>query len=94
MTCRLFSLWDEVAVGLAALLTDPDLPATDILIVGDHAPPFFDRDERLQFEPDQVPRDRRGIADSIRWRMDRHGGKAVIRSEPGEGTEVELVMPR
>ncbi len=54
----------------------------------------FVRDRGKGFEPDQVPKDRRGIADSILWRMDRHGGKAVIRSEPGEGTEVELVMPR
>ncbi len=54
----------------------------------------FVRDRGKGFDLDQVPRDRRGIADSILWRMDRHGGKAVIRSEPGQGTEVELVMPR
>ena len=54
----------------------------------------FVRDRGKGFEPDHVPQDRRGIADSILWRMDRHGGKAVIRSHPGEGTEVELVMPR
>jgi signal transduction histidine kinase len=41
-----------------------------------------------------VPRHRRGIADSIVGRMDRNGGKAVVHSEPGHGTEVELVMPR
>ncbi len=35
-----------------------------------------------------------GIAESIRARMTRHGGTAVIRSVPGQGTEVELVMPR
>ena len=54
----------------------------------------FVRDRGRGFELEQVPRDRRGIADSILWRMDRHGGKAVVRSEPGQGTEVELVMPR
>jgi hypothetical protein len=27
-------------------------------------------------------------------RMERHGGKAVIRSRPGAGTEVELMMTR
>jgi signal transduction histidine kinase len=26
--------------------------------------------------------------------MQRHGGTAVIRSVPGEGTEVELSLPR
>ena len=54
----------------------------------------FVRDRGKGFDLDEVPSDRRGIADSILWRMERHGGKAVIRSEPGQGTEVELVMPR
>jgi signal transduction histidine kinase len=54
----------------------------------------FVRDRGRGFDPDEVSRYRRGIADSIVGRMDRHGGKAVIRSEVGEGTEVELVMPR
>ncbi|MGH9263423.1 MAG: sensor histidine kinase [Acidimicrobiales bacterium] len=55
---------------------------------------IFVRDRGSGFELDNVPSLRRGIADSIVGRMDRHGGKAVIRSEPGQGTEVELVMPR
>jgi signal transduction histidine kinase len=38
--------------------------------------------------------DHHGIAESIRGRMSRHGGRAEIRSTPGEGTEVELVMKR
>ncbi|HET7722160.1 MAG TPA: ATP-binding protein, partial [Acidimicrobiales bacterium] len=54
----------------------------------------FVRDRGTGFDPDDVPPLRRGIADSIVGRMNRHGGKAVIRSEAGEGTEVELVMPR
>jgi hypothetical protein len=32
------------------------------------------------------------VAESIRARVARHGGKAVIRSTPGEGTEVSLTM--
>jgi signal transduction histidine kinase len=54
----------------------------------------FVRDRGCGFDPDQVPSDRRGIADSIIGRMERNGGKAAIRSQPDEGTEVELVMPR
>lgn len=55
MVCRLFSLWNDLDEGLAKLLTDPGLPATDVLIVGDHAPPFFDRAERSMFDPERVP---------------------------------------
>jgi len=53
----------------------------------------FVRDTGAGFDPDAVPEDRRGIAESIVGRMARHGGSATIRSTPGEGTEVELVMP-
>lgn len=36
----------------------------------------------------------RGLAESIVGRMSRAGGTAVIRSTPGEGTEVELHLGR
>ena len=55
---------------------------------------MFVRDRGKGFDPGAVAEDRRGISESIRARMARHGGTADIRSEPGEGTEVELVMPR
>ena len=55
---------------------------------------LFVRDRGTGFDPGAVADDRRGIAESIRARMVRHGGTADIRSTPGEGTEVELVMPR
>jgi signal transduction histidine kinase len=54
----------------------------------------FVRDRGRGFDPDAVATDRQGIAESIRARMTRHGGTTVIRSAPGQGTEVELVMPR
>jgi signal transduction histidine kinase len=54
----------------------------------------FVRDEGKGFDPERVPSDRRGIADSIRGRIHRHGGTVVITSSPGEGTEVQLRMPR
>lgn len=54
----------------------------------------FVRDGGTGFDPDSVPKDRRGIADSIVKRMERHGGTAEIRSRPGAGTEVVLQLPR
>ncbi|HEY6637661.1 MAG TPA: PspC domain-containing protein [Solirubrobacterales bacterium] len=44
------------------------------------------------FDPKAVPGDRRGVRESIIGRMQRHGGRAEIRSGPGEGTEVELAI--
>jgi len=55
---------------------------------------MFVRDRGAGFDPAAVAPDRRGVAESIRGRMARHGGKATIRSSPGQGTEVELTMPR
>lgn len=55
MICRLFIMWNDINDGLARMLTDPDLPPTDVLIVGDHAPPFFDRSQRTQFDAERVP---------------------------------------
>jgi signal transduction histidine kinase len=55
---------------------------------------LFVRDRGRGFEPDAVPEGRQGIAQSIRARVARFGGTAVIRSSPGNGAEVELSMPR
>lgn len=55
---------------------------------------MYVRDRGAGFDADAVDGSRRGIAESIRARMERHGGTSEIRSEPGEGTEVELVLPR
>jgi signal transduction histidine kinase/phage shock protein PspC (stress-responsive transcriptional regulator) len=54
----------------------------------------FIHDRGPGFELATVPPDRRGVRESIVGRMERHGGRAEIRSAPGEGTEVELVMDR
>jgi signal transduction histidine kinase len=55
---------------------------------------MFVRDRGAGFDSEAIAGDRKGIAESIRGRMQRHGGTAVIRSVPGEGTEVELSVPR
>ena len=52
------------------------------------------RDRGKGFDPAEVPDDRRGLRDSVNGRLTRLGGTAVVRSAPGEGTEVELVLPR
>jgi len=54
----------------------------------------FVRDRGRGFDPEAVPADRKGLAESVRARMERRGGQASIRSVPGEGTEVSLTMPR
>ncbi|MDO5736177.1 MAG: PspC domain-containing protein [Propionibacteriaceae bacterium] len=55
---------------------------------------LFVRDRGKGFDPDLVRPDRMGVRDSIRARMERHGGSARIRTAPGEGTEVMLEMSR
>ncbi|MCW2579140.1 MAG: Two-component signal transduction histidine kinase, partial [Blastococcus sp.] len=54
----------------------------------------FIRDRGAGFDPSSVPDDRRGLRDSVSGRLSRLGGTAEVRSAPGEGTEVELVLPR
>jgi signal transduction histidine kinase/phage shock protein PspC (stress-responsive transcriptional regulator) len=54
----------------------------------------FVRDRGKGFDPATVPDDRRGLRDSVTGRLTRLGGTAEVRSAPGEGTEVELVLPK
>ncbi|MBD0281529.1 MAG: PspC domain-containing protein [Thermoleophilaceae bacterium] len=54
----------------------------------------FVRDRGPGFDTAAMPADRRGVRESIVGRMERHGGRATIRSAPGEGTEVELTLDR
>ncbi len=53
----------------------------------------FVRDRGKGFDPDTVEDHRHGVRGSIIGRMRRHGGRAEIRSELGEGTEVRLILP-
>lgn len=50
-------------------------------------------DQGSGFDVEVIDGDRRGIKDSIRGRMTRHGGTVEITSEDGEGTEVHLSLP-
>ncbi|WP_433833748.1 PspC domain-containing protein [Actinoplanes sp. CA-015351] len=52
----------------------------------------FVRDRGAGFELDGVAETRHGVRGSIIGRMQRHGGRAEIRSAPGDGTEVRLML--
>jgi signal transduction histidine kinase len=52
------------------------------------------RDRGQGFDPEAVPQDRKGLAESIHGRMARRGGTASVSTAPGEGTKVSLKMPR
>jgi phage shock protein PspC (stress-responsive transcriptional regulator) len=54
----------------------------------------FVRDRGKGFDPDTVAPDRRGLAESVRGRIQRLGGTVEVESEAGEGTEVRLFLPR
>jgi signal transduction histidine kinase len=54
----------------------------------------FVHDRGPGFDLAAVPADRRGVRESIVGRMERHGGRAEVRTAPGAGTEVELTLER
>jgi signal transduction histidine kinase len=54
----------------------------------------FVRDRGCGFDPEAVPGDRKGLAESVCARMTRRGGSVVVRSVLGDGTEISLRMPR
>ncbi len=52
------------------------------------------RDRGKGFDPEAVPADRKGLAESVHGRMTRRGGTATLTSALGEGTKVTLKMAR
>lgn len=55
MLCRSYAIHAQVADALTAEIMAEDFPTSDILIVGDHMPPFFPRAIRSRFDADHVP---------------------------------------
>ncbi len=53
----------------------------------------FVRDAGVGFDPASIDDDRQGVRSSIIDRMARYGGSANVHSEPGQGTEIELIQP-
>lgn len=62
--------------------------------VSENEASVYVRDRGRGFNPADVADDRQGVRESIVGRMERHGGRASVLSAPGEGTEIELVLPR
>lgn len=60
--------------------------------MGEHRIEVFVRDRGRGFDERSIPDDRMGVRNSIVDRMRRHGGTAVIKTAPAQGTEVELSM--
>lgn len=66
-------------------------PRVDVYAeVEDERVEVFVRDRGRGFDPAQVPSGHMGVRESITARMERYGGRATIKSEPGTGTEVRL----
>ena len=85
------------AVGEATLNAARHSGATEVSVfveVEADAINAYVRDLGSGFDPASVAGDRRGIADSIIGRLERHSGTAHIESRPGAGTEVVMRLPR
>ncbi|HUR77056.1 MAG TPA: ATP-binding protein [Acidimicrobiales bacterium] len=55
---------------------------------------LFVRDRGVGFDAGAIVADRHGVAESIKGRVERAGGTAEVRTAPGDGTEIELRVPR
>jgi signal transduction histidine kinase len=87
-----------VAAAREALLNSvrhaPGAPLSLFAEVDDGRVAAYVRDRGPGFDLDDIPEDRRGVTDSIVARMVRHGGHAAVRTAPGGGCEVQLVLER
>jgi signal transduction histidine kinase len=62
--------------------------------VGAERVEVFVRDRGPGFDPQAVPAERHGLRESVIGRVERLGGRALVTSRPGSGTEVELRVER
>ncbi|MBP6581479.1 MAG: sulfatase-like hydrolase/transferase, partial [Sphingorhabdus sp.] len=72
--CRQFVMWHDFNNAMVQEIVAKDFPAADILIVGDHMPPYFDRYHRSQFDPAHVP-----------WLYLRHKDATAAKAGDREG---------
>jgi signal transduction histidine kinase len=94
---------DEPATALVAAAREallnavrhaPDAPISLFCEMNERTVNAFVRDRGPGFDLRAIPEDRRGVRDSIVARMVRHGGRAFVRTAPGGGCEVRLVLER
>ena len=55
LVCDLAGMWRDIFGAVAGIALAEGLPPTEILIIGDHAPPLWSRKQRTQFDPGRVP---------------------------------------
>jgi hypothetical protein len=53
--CRQYLIYRDIETAMVKEITAEDFPDTDILFVGDHMPPYFDRHDRIQYDAENVP---------------------------------------
>ena len=95
---RTDALLGAVREALTNVAKHADVTAADVYVEveEDATVRAYVRDRGRGFEPaavEQVDDHRRGLRDSVRGRLHRVDGEATVRSSPGAGTEVELVLP-
>jgi signal transduction histidine kinase len=79
---------------LNAVIHAPGAAVSLFAEVDDGRVAAYVRDRGPGFDLEAIPEDRRGVTDSIVARMVRHGGHAAVRTAPGGGCEVHLVLER
>jgi signal transduction histidine kinase/phage shock protein PspC (stress-responsive transcriptional regulator) len=70
-----------------------DAPATVYAEVTDGEVEVNVKDRGRGFDPEAIGGDRHGVRESILARLESVDGRVTIRSAPGEGTEVRLILP-
>ena len=94
MTDALKPITDATHEALTNAAKHAGVPRIDVYAeVSADAVDVFVRDRGAGFDPGGVAEDRQGVRGSIIDRMARHGGRAEVRSAPGDGTEVRLHLP-
>ncbi|MBA3676942.1 MAG: sulfatase-like hydrolase/transferase [Sphingosinicella sp.] len=72
--CQLGEYWADVMDEVASIASDPNLPPTDILVVGDHHTPLWERTAKDKFALNKVD-----------WFLLRHKAQRGSAARPGFG---------